>query len=123
MKEPSSSTLNTTHTLSITKVLIATGFIVTLAMGIRHGFGLFNLPVTQANGWGRETFGLAIALQNLMWGITQPIFGGLADRFGGYRIMLLGGVLYTLGLVGSGLSTTSLGFVMTTGVILGMALA
>jgi MFS family permease len=111
------------HTLSMAKVLIATGFIVTLSMGIRHGFGLFNLPVTQANGWGRETFGLAIALQNLMWGITQPIFGGLADRFGGYRIMLLGGVLYTLGLVGSGLSTTSMGFVLTTGVVLGMALA
>ncbi|MEO0048652.1 MAG: hypothetical protein RLZZ410_1611 [Pseudomonadota bacterium] len=105
------------------KVLIATGFIVTLSMGIRHGFGLFNLPVTQANGWGRETFGLAIALQNLIWGITQPIFGGLADRFGGYRIMLLGGVLYTLGLIGAGLSTTSMGFVLTTGVVLGMALA
>jgi MFS family permease len=107
----------------VTKVLIASGFIVTLAMGIRHGFGLFNLPVTQANNWGRETFSLAIALQNLMWGVTQPIFGGLADRFGGYRVMLLGGVLYTLGLVGAGLATTSLGFIMTTGAVLGMALA
>ena len=97
--------------------------IVSLAIGIRHGFGLFNLPVTQANGWGRETFALAIALQNLVWGMSQPIFGGLADRFGGYRVMALGGVLYTLGLLGSGLSTSSFGFVMSTGVVIGLALA
>ncbi len=112
-----------TTALSLTRVLLAGGMIVTLAMGIRHGFGLFNLPVTQANGWGRETFALAIALQNLVWGMTQPIFGGLADRFGGYKVIFLGGILYTLGLIGSGLSTTSVGFVMTTGVVLGLALA
>ena len=116
------ATIKTTD-LSLTKVLLVGGLIVSLAMGIRHGFGLFNLPVTQANGWGRETFALAIALQNLVWGMTQPIFGGLADRFGGYKVMVLGGVLYTLGLIGSGLSTSSVGFVMTTGVVLGLALA
>ncbi len=114
---------NNTSKLSLTRVLLAGGFILTLAMGIRHGFGLFNLPVTQANGWARETFALAIALQNLVWGLTQPIFGGLADRFGGYKILLLGAVLYTLGLLGSSLSTSSLSFVMTTGVVLGLALA
>ena len=108
---------------SLTKILLAGGMIVSLAIGIRHGFGLFNLPVTQANGWGRETFALAIALQNLVWGMSQPIFGGLADRFGGYRVMALGGVLYTLGLLGSGSSTSSFGFVMSTGVVIGLALA
>jgi MFS family permease len=118
-----SSTTIKTADLSLTKVLLVGGLIVSLAMGIRHGFGLFNLPVTQANGWGRETFALAIALQNLVWGITQPIFGGLADRFGSHKVMVLGGVLYTLGLIGSGLSTSSVGFVMTTGVVLGLALA
>ena len=96
---------------------------MSLAVGIRHGFGLFNLPITQANGWGREIFALAIALQNLVWGMSQPVFGGLADRFGGYKVMILGGVLFTLGLVGSGLSTSSFGFVMSTGVVIGLALA
>jgi MFS family permease len=109
--------------LSLNRVLIAGGLIITLAVGIRHGYGLFNLPITQANGWGRETFALAIALQNLVWGITQPIFGGLADRFGAYKVMFLGGVLYTVGLIGSGLYTTSFSFLMTTGVIIGLALA
>ena len=85
------ATIKTTD-LSLTKALLVGGLIVSLAMGIRHGFGLFNLPVTQANGWGRETFALAIALQNLVWGMTQPIFGGLADRYGGYKVMVFGGV-------------------------------
>ena len=81
--------------LSLSRVLIAGGLLVTLSMGIRHGFGLFNLPITQANGWGRETFALAIALQNLMWGAMQPVFGGLADRFGAFKVMLFGGILYS----------------------------
>ena len=73
---------------------------VTLSMGIRHGFGLFNLPITSANGWGRETFALTIALQNLVWGAIQPITGALADRYGALKIMVAGGVLYALGLAG-----------------------
>ena len=116
-------TTSNANAQSLTKILLAGGMIVSLAIGIRHGFGLFNLPITQANGWGRETFALAIALQNLVWGMSQPIFGGLADRFGGYKVMALGGVLYTLGLLGSGLSTSSFGFVMSTGVVIGLALA
>jgi len=67
--------------LSLTKVILVGGLVVSLAVGIRHGFGLFNLPITQANGWGREIFALAIALQNLVWGMSQPVFGGLADRW------------------------------------------
>ncbi|WP_231969745.1 hypothetical protein [Polynucleobacter necessarius] len=59
--------------LSMQQVLIYGGLMVTLSMGIRHGFGLFNLPITSANGWGRETFALTIALQNLIWGAPSPL--------------------------------------------------
>ena len=94
---------------------------VTLSMGIRHGFGLFNLPITQANGWGRETFALTIALQNLIWGVFQPVTGALADRFGGFKIMLIGGILYALGLAGMALSTSALSFTMAGGLLIGLA--
>lgn len=109
--------------LNLTRVLIAGGLLVTLSMGIRHGFGLFNLPITQTNGWGRETFAFAIALQNLIWGATQPLFGGLADRFSAYRVMLLGGVLYSLGLIGMAMANSSVTFTIAAGLVLGLAQA
>jgi len=84
------TTEKVTRSLSIKEVLIYGGLMVTLSMGIRHGFGLFNLPITLENGWGRGTFALTIALQNLIWGAFQPLTGALADRFGAFRIMLLG---------------------------------
>ena len=74
--------------LTMKQVLIFGGFMVTMSMGIRHGFGLFNLPITSANEWGRETFALTIALQNLTWGVFQPITGALADRYGAFKIMV-----------------------------------
>ena len=68
-----------------TVVLVCGGLILTLAMGIRHGFGLFLQPISSDLGWGRETFALAIAVQNLVWGVTQPFAGMVADRFGSAR--------------------------------------
>ena len=94
---------------------------VTFSMGIRHGFGLFNLPITSANGWGRETFALTIALQNLIWGAVQPITGALADRYGALKIMVAGGALYALGLAGMAISTDALNFTLTGGLLIGLA--
>jgi MFS family permease len=113
--------VSSSQQLSLTKVLIAGGFLVTLSMGIRHGFGLFNLPVTQANGWGRETFAFALALQNLVWGLSQPLFGGLSDRLGSFKIMLFGGLLYALGLTGMSQSGSPIGFIISAGVLIGVA--
>jgi MFS family permease len=107
--------------LSIQQVLIFGGLMVTLSMGIRHGFGLFNLPITLANGWGRETFALTIALQNLIWGAVQPVTGALADRFGAFKIMIAGGVLYALGLAGMALSTDVFNFTLAGGLLIGLA--
>lgn len=105
----------------MTQVLIFGGLMLTLSMGIRHGFGLFNLPITSANGWGRETFALTMALQNLMWGAVQPITGALADRYGAFKIMLSGAVLYAIGLAGMAISTDVLNFTMAGGLMIGLA--
>ena len=107
--------------LSITQILIFGGLMVTLSMGIRHGFGLFNLPITMANGWGRETFALTIALQNLIWGAVQPVTGALADRYGAFKIMALGGLLYALGLAGMAISSDVLNFTLAGGLLIGLA--
>jgi MFS family permease len=107
--------------LSLKQVLIFGGLMVTFSMGIRHGFGLFNLPITSANGWGRETFALTIALQNLIWGAVQPITGALADRYGAFKIMVAGGALYALGLAGMAISTDALNFSLAGGLLIGLA--
>ena len=85
--------------LSMKQVLVCGALVVTLSMGIRHGFGLWLQPITMDRGWTRETFAFALAVQNLSWGIAGPFAGMLADRFGAYRVLVIGGVLYALGLV------------------------
>ena len=78
-------------------VLIASGMILSLGMGIRAGFGLFLQPISSDLGWGRETFALALAVQNLVWGATQPFVGMASDRFGAARVVVAGAVLYAAG--------------------------
>jgi len=112
---------NSSQKLSLQTLLIFGGLMVTFSMGIRHGFGLFNLPITMSNGWGRETFALTIALQNLIWGAVQPITGALADRYGALKIMVAGGALYALGLAGMAISTDALSFSLTGGLLIGLA--
>ena len=109
--------------LSITQVLACGATIVTLSMGIRHGFGLWLQPITQAQGWTRETFAFAIAIQNLAWGLSGIFAGMAADRFGAFRVIIIGSLLYALGLCGMGLATTPLMFTLATGALIGMAQA
>jgi predicted MFS family arabinose efflux permease len=103
------------------QVLICGALIVTLSMGIRHGFGLWLQPITMDRGWSRETFAFALAIQNLAWGLAGPIAGGLADRFGAFRVLVVGALLYALGLVFMGLATSGLAFMGGAGVVLGLA--
>ena len=110
-------------TLSTTQVLICGAMIVTLSMGIRHGFGLWLQPITQAQNWTREAFALAIGVQNLTWGITGIFAGMLADKFGAFRVIVAGAVCYALGLVGMAYATTPLMFSLTAGVLIGAAQA
>jgi predicted MFS family arabinose efflux permease len=119
----------TTHTadsnkkLSMAQVLICGAMIVTLSMGIRHGFGLWLQPITQAQGWTRETFAFAIAIQNLSWGVCGIFAGMLADKLGAFKVLLGGAVLYALGLAGMALSPTGFTFTLTAGVLIGAAQA
>lgn len=105
------------------QVLVCGAAIVTLSMGIRHGFGLWLQPVTQAQGWTRETFAFAIAVQNLSWGLFGIFAGMIADRFGAFRVIIAGAVLYALGLAGMALAATGMLFTLSAGVLIGAAQA
>jgi MFS family permease len=104
-------------------VLACGGLLISLGMGIRHGFGLFLQPMTMDLGWGRESFAFALAIQNLLWGITQPITGAIADRYGAGRVLVAGALLYIAGLVLMALSKTPLAFGLSAGVLIGLGLS
>ena len=110
-------------TLTMTQLLVCGAMVVTLSMGIRHGFGLWLLPITQAREWSRETFSFAIAIQNISWGLAGIFAGMVADKFGALRVIMGGAVLYALGLAGMALSPTPGLFAASTGVLIGTAQA
>lgn len=105
------------------QVLACGAAVVTLSMGIRHGFGMWLQPITQEMGWTRETFAFALAIQNLAWGLFGILGGIAADRLGAFKVLIGGAVLYALGLAGMALSPTPGLFALTTGVLIGAAQA
>ena len=104
-------------------VLLGSALILALSLGVRHGFGLFLPPMSAQFGWGREVFAFAIALQNLIWGLAQPFTGALADRFGAARVVIVGGVLYAVGLLLMGLSDSPLSLSLSAGLLIGIGLS
>jgi MFS family permease len=104
-------------------LLLGGSLILALSLGIRHGFGLFLPPMSAEFGWGREVFAFAIALQNLIWGLTQPFTGALADRFGAKRTVIVGGVLYAIGLGCMGLADSPLSLSLSAGLLIGIGLS
>ncbi len=103
-------------------VLFCGGMILTLALGIRHNFGLYLQPMTADLGIGRETFAFAIAIQNLLYGISQPITGLIADKFGTARVLIGGALLYALGLYLMSVSDTGLTLTLSAGLLIGASL-
>jgi len=101
--------------------LVFGSIVITLSMGIRQVFGLLLLPVTMGLVMSRETFGLVIGLQNLLWGVTQPFAGFLADRFGAGRVIAAGGLLYAAGLALGAFSVGPGSFGLTIGALVGLA--
>ena len=108
---------------SPTAVIIACCVILCIGFGVRSGFGLFLQPMSLENGWGRETFSLAMAVQNLLWGVFGPFAGGIADRYGAGRVVVICGIAYVLGLVVMAFTETPLALHLGSGFLIGLALS
>jgi len=105
-------------------VIVLCGCLISmLSFGPRATLGLFLTPQSRANGWDRDVFGLAIAIQNILWGMGQPLAGALADRFGIARVLCGGGIFYALGLATMAYATTPLLLDLSAGALIGFGLA
>ncbi|MCE5981242.1 MFS transporter [Pseudomonas sp. LF19] len=104
-------------------ILLGAALILALSLGVRHGFGLFLAPMSADFGWGRGVFAFAIALQNLIWGLAQPFAGALADRLGAAKVVMVGGILYAVGLVLMGMSDSALTLSLSAGLLIGIGLS
>jgi MFS family permease len=97
--------------------------IALVSFGPRAAAGLFQIPMTQEYGWGRDVFSLAIALQNLLWGVGQPFAGAVADRYGAVRVLCVGALVYALGLVVMAYASTPGLMHLGAGVLIGFGLS
>jgi MFS family permease len=104
-------------------ILVCGCLIAMISFGPRSALGLFLTPLSQANDWGRDVFALALAIQNILWGVGQPLAGALADRFGTNRVLAVGALLYGLGLVLMAYSTTPGMLYLSAGVLIGFGLS
>lgn len=104
-------------------LVLAAGLVMGLSLGVRHSQGIFLLPITLDRGWSREDFGFAIAVQNLLWGLAQPLTGMWADRHGSRTVLAGGLVAYGLGLLGMSMAATPSDFTLSAGLCVGLALS
>lgn len=102
--------------------IIAGCAVALLTFGLRGAFGLFTAPLSEARGWERDVFALAVAIQNIAWGIGQPLAGIAADRWGSARVVVLGGLLYAIGMALTPFAETPAMLYLTTGVITGLGM-
>ena len=104
-------------------VIVAGCLIACIGFGVRTSMGLFTEPLSVFRGWDRETFALAMAIQNLLWGLGQPFAGAVADRYGAGRVLAAGGAVYTLGVLLMALSTSGTALAVTGGLLVGLGLS
>jgi len=104
-------------------IVIAGGVIMGAALGVRHTQGLFMQPVVVDQGWTREAFGFAVAIQNLLWGLAQPFTGMVADRYGAGRVVFAGLLVYASGLFLMADAASASQFTLTNGMLIGLALS
>lgn len=104
-------------------IIVAGCIIAAIGFGTRGAFGLFTLPVTTDLGLSREEWGLAMAIQNLAWGIAQPVAGGFADRYGSGRTLAIGGLVYAAGILWMAFSPTAGVMYLSAGIVTGVGIA
>ena len=104
-------------------IIVAGALIAMLTFGPRSAMGFFQLPMLSDTGWDRSTFGLAMAIQNLAWGLGQPFFGALADKYGTGRVLTMSGVLYAAGLIIMANASAPVWLHIGGGVLIGLAIA
>lgn len=104
-------------------IIVAGCIIAAIGFGTRGAFGLFTLPVTEDLGLTREQWGMAMAIQNLVWGITQPFAGGFADRYGTGRVLAFGGLVYATGVILMAFSPDTLTMTISAGIVTGVGIA
>jgi MFS family permease len=105
-------------------LVVAAGCLIAIVtFGVRTSFGLFTEPLSELRGWDREAFALAIAVQNLVWGLGQPVAGAIADRYGAGRVLAVGGAVYAFGVALMAVSETPGTLALTGGVLVGLGLS
>lgn len=109
--------------MPVLPVLISACLLLMLSFGYRAGFGLFMQPMSEARGWGRDVLSLALAIQNLAWGVIAVFAGGLADRYGNLKVLLAGVLCYAAGMYGMSHAVTELGIIATAGILVGAGVA
>ena len=117
------SLITTFKPIPLWQVLCCGAAIISLAMGVRHGFGLWLQPMTQSHDWSRQNYSFAMAVQNLTWGVVGVFSGMVADRFGAFRVVFVCALLYALGLYGMAYASSPQVLLLTTGLLIGCAQA
>jgi predicted MFS family arabinose efflux permease len=108
---------------AVLTVILGGGLILALSIGTRQSFGLFLQPLSDDLGWGREVFALAIAFQNLIWGLAQPVAGMIADRYGAGRVIVAGSLMYAAGVALMSQTTTPLDIQFSAGLLIGLGMS
>lgn len=119
---PKSAAASSTQT-ALWIVIVCGCLISMISFGPRSILGLFLVPITETQGWSREIFALSLAIQNIMWGLGQPIAGAIADRYGSGRVLVTGGLLYSAGLIVMAWAPSPAWLHVSAGVMVGLGLA
>ena len=108
---------------AVLAVIVAGCLISLIGFGIRGSFGLYLEPMTVANGWSRQTFAFAMAVQNLLWGVGVPVAGAIADRYGTALVIVFGAVVFALGVAGMAVADSGIALLLSGGVLVGLGVA